>query len=52
VGAVLSDPAQPFARILFGPPVDIYSLRFVLVGTSTPLLKPIQVATTTVTSKH
>jgi cell shape-determining protein MreC len=29
--SVLSDPAQPFEKVLFAPPVNIYELRWVLV---------------------
>jgi cell shape-determining protein MreC len=31
VSSVLTDPAQPFEKILFAPPVNIYGLRWVLV---------------------
>jgi cell shape-determining protein MreC len=33
VASVISDPAQPFARVLFEEPIDPYQLRFVLVDT-------------------
>ncbi|MBU6231084.1 MAG: rod shape-determining protein MreC [Patescibacteria group bacterium] len=33
VSAVVSDPAQPFEKVLFAPPVNIYQLRWVLVDT-------------------
>lgn len=31
VTSVLSDPADPFATVLFAPPVNIYQLRWVLI---------------------
>lgn len=31
VTSVLSDPAEPFATVLFAPPVNIYELRWVLI---------------------
>jgi cell shape-determining protein MreC len=31
VTSVLTDPAQPFEKILFAPPVNIYDIRWVLV---------------------
>jgi len=31
VQSVVSDPAQPFEKVLFAPPVNIYGLRWVLV---------------------
>jgi cell shape-determining protein MreC len=40
VSAVISDPAQPFAQIMFGNPVNIYELRWVGVATSTISAKP------------
>lgn len=32
VTAVMTDPAEPFETVLFAPPINLYSLRWVLVG--------------------
>jgi len=34
VGAVNTDPAHPFSTILFAPPANMFSMRWVIVGTS------------------
>ena len=39
INAVISDPSQPFETILFSAPVNIYQLRWVLVG-KTVISKP------------
>lgn len=50
VEAVISDPAQPFAKILFAAPVNPYGLDFVLVGTGPGRPRPFAGTTTSATS--
>ena len=38
VTAVISDPAQPFEKVLFAPPVNLYGIRWVLVDPKVRLI--------------